>query len=70
MSTEALQVQLAERSYPIHFSGVNDQLKTDVASLRAQGRSVFVISDASVLEAHPDYLIEAGFEEGEILSFH
>ena len=68
MSTEALQVQLAERSYPIYFSGVADQLKTDVSSLRAQGRSVFVISDASVLEAHPNYLIEAGFEEEEVHS--
>ena len=68
MSTEALNVQLAERSYPIHFSHVSDQLKADVAALRASGRSVRVISDARVLNAHPSYLAQAGFDDSEILS--
>lgn len=68
MSTETLQVQLAERSYPIHFSRVAETLRAEIAALRATGRSVRVISDARGLNAHPNYLAQAGFEDGEILS--
>ncbi|WPJ95603.1 3-dehydroquinate synthase [Coraliomargarita algicola] len=68
MQTQALQVQLAERSYPIHFSQVPEALKAEIESLRAAGRSVRVISDARVLHAHPSYLAQAGFEDTEILS--
>jgi 3-dehydroquinate synthase len=68
MSTQALTVQLAERSYPIYFSQVAAALKADIAALRAAGRSVRVISDARVLHAHPNYLAQAGFEDAEILS--
>jgi 3-dehydroquinate synthase len=68
MPIETLTVQLAERSYPIHFSGATEQLKTDVAALRSSGRSVRVISDARVLNAHPSYLAQAGVEDGEIFS--
>jgi len=68
MSTQLLTVQLAERSYPIHFSKVVETLKADVFALRAAGRSVRVISDARVLHAHPEYLAQAGFEDSEILS--
>ena len=68
MPTETLIVQLAERSYPIHFSEVEERLKVDVSNLRASGRSVRVISDARVLKAHPEYLTQVGFEDGEILS--
>lgn len=68
MSTQTLTVQLAERSYPIYFSQVATTLKTDIAALRAAGRSVRVISDARVLHAHPSYLAQAGFKEEEILS--
>ncbi|MDQ8194633.1 3-dehydroquinate synthase [Coraliomargarita sp. SDUM461004] len=68
MSTEALTVRLAERSYPIHFSQIAETLKTDVAALRAAGRSVRVVSDARVLHAHPSYLAQAGFQDEEILS--
>ncbi|MFT5837513.1 MAG: 3-dehydroquinate synthase, partial [Candidatus Azotimanducaceae bacterium] len=68
VSTQPLNVQLAERSYPIHFSKVAEALKAEVAALRAAGRSVRVISDARVLNAHPRYLAQAGFEDGEILS--
>jgi 3-dehydroquinate synthase len=68
MSTEPLTVKLAERSYPIHFSQVAENLKADVTALRAAGRSVRIISDARVLNAHPSYLAQAGFEDGEILS--
>lgn len=66
--TETLTVQLAERSYPIHFSKVAEALKAEVAALRAAGRSVRVISDARVLNAHPSYLAQAEFEDSEILS--
>ena len=68
MPTETLTVQLAERSYPIHFSDVAERLKVDISNLRASGRSVRVISDARVLEAHPEYLSQVGFEDDEILS--
>ena len=68
MPTETLIVQLAERSYPIHFSDVSERLKADISNLRASGRSVRVISDALVLKAHPEYLTQVGFEDGEILS--
>ena len=68
MPTETLIVQLAERSYPIHFSDVAERLKADVSNLRASGHSVRVISDAGVLKAHPEYLTQVGFEDGEILS--
>ena len=68
MPTETLIVQLAERSYPIHFSDVAERLRADISNLRASGRSVRVISDALVLKAHPEYLTQLGFEDGEILS--
>ncbi|HAY99333.1 MAG TPA: 3-dehydroquinate synthase [Opitutae bacterium] len=68
MSTQPLMVQLTERSYPIHFSGVAEQLKADVATLRAAGRSVRAISDARVLNAHPHYLAQAGFQDNEVLA--
>lgn len=68
MPTETLTVKLAERSYPIHFSDVAERLKVDISNLRASGRSVRVISDARVLEAHPKYLSQVGFEDVEILS--
>jgi 3-dehydroquinate synthase len=68
MPTETLIVQLAERSYPIHFSDVAERLKADISNLRASGRSVRVISDALVLKAHPEYLTQVGFEDDEILS--
>lgn len=67
MPTEALTVQLAERAYPIHFSGSLRVLKNDVAKLRAAGRSVHVLSDAKVLEAQPDILTQVGFKHAEIL---
>jgi 3-dehydroquinate synthase len=68
MTTEALQVELAERSYPIHFTGSHEHLKKAVQRLRESGRRVRVISDARVLDAQPDYLAQAGFEDNEILS--
>jgi 3-dehydroquinate synthase len=68
MPTETLTVQLAERSYTIHFSDVAERLKVDISNLRASGRTVRVISDARVLEAHPEYLTQVGFEDDEILS--
>ena len=67
MPTETLIVQLAERSYPIHFSDVAERLKADISNLRASGHGVRVISDAGVLKAHPEYLTQVGFEDGEVL---
>ncbi|WP_269522542.1 3-dehydroquinate synthase [Coraliomargarita parva] len=68
MKTEALTVELADRSYPIHFSESLVSLKQCVRSLREAGRAVRVISDARVLDAQPDYLSQAGFKREEILS--
>jgi 3-dehydroquinate synthase len=68
MPTKTLIVHLAERSYPIHFSDVAEKLKGDISNLRASGRTVRVISDARVLEVHPEYLSQVGFEDDEILS--
>ena len=68
MSTAPLTVKLAERSYPIHFSDSAAALKVDIAKLRTAGRSVRVISDARVLNAHPSFLAQAGFEDNEVLS--
>tara|TARA_Y100000385_G_scaffold197165_1_gene204137 strand:- start:162 stop:1253 length:1092 start_codon:yes stop_codon:yes gene_type:complete len=68
MPTEILTVRLAERSYPIHFSDAAERLKVDISNLRASGRTVRVISDVRVLEAHPEYLSQVGFESDEILS--
>ena len=62
-----LTVELAERAYPIHFSDSLVALQRDVAALRAAGRSVRVLSDANVLDAHPELLAQAGFQGDEIL---
>ena len=68
MPTETLKLQLAGRSYPIHFSDVAEKLKADINYLHALGRGVRIISDARVLESHPKYLSQLGFEDDEILS--
>lgn len=68
MSTATLQVELAERSYPIHFSNSHQALKAEVQQLRKAGRSVRVLSDARVLDAQADYLPQAGFTDSEILT--
>jgi 3-dehydroquinate synthase len=65
---QALSVELAERAYPIHFSDSLCALENDVAALRAAGRTVRVLSDAKVLEAQPNVLVQAGFQAKEILS--
>ncbi len=68
METEALIVELEERSYPIHFSDSLSILKADVADLHEAGRKVYVLSDERVLEAQPELLMEAGFTNEEILT--
>lgn len=68
MSTQPLMVELAQRSYPIYFADSHEQLRADLLSLRAAGRSLRVISDARVLDAHPDYLPQLGFEDRELLA--
>lgn len=67
MKTEALTVELAERSYPIHFSDSRDALASKVAELRATGRSLRVIADAGLVAAQPGYLATAGFKADEVL---
>ena len=66
MSTQTLQVALADRSYPIHFANSAQALAQTVSSLRASGRSIRVISDAAVQAAQPNYLDQAGFLADEI----
>lgn len=68
MSTEALNVELAERSYPIYFSDSAERLRAEVQKLRKAGRSVRVISDARVVDAQTDYLAQCGFKDVEILT--
>jgi 3-dehydroquinate synthase len=68
MSTQTLQVKLDARSYPIHFDHAAVALRSEVTRLRAEGRSVRVISDARLFHAQPSYLAEAGFRDNEILS--
>ncbi len=68
MKTNSLTVALADRSYPIHFANCLSALQACVADLRASGRHVRVISDASVLEAHGPYLQHAGFAKDEVLA--
>lgn len=68
MTTETLHLELNERSYPIYFNGCEEALKAEVHQLRETGRSVRVISDARVLDAQPDYLAQAGFQDSEIFS--
>lgn len=68
MTTKTLNVELAERSYPIYFSRSHDLLKAELQALREAGRGVRVISDARVLDAQADYLPQAGFADSEILS--
>ena len=68
MEIKALIVELGERSYPIHFSDSLSILKDDIAGLRAAGHKVYVLSDEAVLAAQPEFLMQAGFENEEILT--
>jgi 3-dehydroquinate synthase len=68
MKTETLNVELAERRYPIYFDGTLAALKAEVETLRKAGRQVQVISDARLLHAHPEFLGQAGIKSSEILS--
>lgn len=67
MTTETLQVQLAERTYPIHFSDSHKALAQTVTELRTNGRAICVIADEGVIAAQPTYLQNAGFQKDEIL---
>ena len=48
---QTLTVELADRSYPIHFSDSRAALKATVAELRTAKRSVRVIADAGLMAA-------------------
>lgn len=67
MTIETLVVELEERSYPIHFSNSLSILKDDVANLRDAGHDVYVLSDEKVLAAQSEFLMQAGFNNEEIL---
>ena len=68
MKTETLRVQLAERSYPIHFSDSRTALAAKLADLRAAGRSLRVIADAGLLAAQADTLVSVGVNASEVLT--
>lgn len=68
MKTEDLIVSLAERAYPIHFQDSFSQLQTTFSNLQNAGRSVYALTDAHVLDAHPEYLSAAGFDTDQILT--
>ena len=65
--TESLTVRLDSRSYPIHFSSALAKLASKVNELREDNKSICVIADAGSHEAHPNFLIQAGFFKSEIL---
>lgn len=67
--SDTLIVELAERAYPIYFGEAHGELKSHLTTLREASRSIRVLSDARVLNAHPSYLQSAGFKDEEILSF-
>ena len=65
--TESLTVELADRSYPIHFSGAREALQATLSKLREAGKSVRVIADGGLHLAQPTFLSEVGFSADEIL---
>lgn len=65
---DTLTVALGNRAYPIHFSDSKAALQQCVADLRASNREIRVLTDANLYEQRSDYLENAGFKEGEILS--
>lgn len=65
--TETLQVELGNRSYPIHFSKSLEAIKGTLTQLRTNGKAVRVLSDANLLELLPQYLNEIGFHADEVL---
>jgi len=68
MSVKVLTVELGDRTYPIHFTDSLERLSDEVEKLKADGRSVYVLSDDSVLAAQPNVLKRAGFTQESILS--
>ncbi|MEM1221217.1 MAG: 3-dehydroquinate synthase [Verrucomicrobiota bacterium] len=65
--TQALTVSLDDRSYPIHFTGSEDALAATITAHRESGKSLRAIADQGALNAQPDFLRKAGFQEEEIL---
>src|SRR5688572_10595365 len=54
---ETLNVNLSERSYPIHFgSDLSADVRTEAARLIAAGRRVAVLTDANIAQAQHDTL--------------
>lgn len=66
MTVEAFVVELGERAYPIHFSDSLNTLREDISDLHASGRSVYALSDETLLKAQSEFLTQAGFRLEEI----
>lgn len=68
MNADPLDVELAHRSYPIHFEASPVALRREVKARRDAGGAVRLLSDARVLEAQGGFPGQVGFEDHEILS--
>ncbi len=56
-----LQVELGARSYPIHFgSQVAETLRRDIASLKAEGRPIAIITDENIKRCQGAYIAALG----------
>ena len=67
MKTEALQVELADRSYPIHFESPREELAGRIRNLREAGHSLAAIADQGLLDAQPTLLADIGLQPEECL---
>lgn len=64
---DSLTVNLAERSYPIHFGGsLTHQIRAEVDTLRAEGRKVAVVTDTN-LAFHQAAALREGFGDAPAL---
>ncbi|MGC6454934.1 MAG: 3-dehydroquinate synthase [Coraliomargaritaceae bacterium] len=67
MKTEALQVELADRSYPIHFDSSIRTLADKIQRLRDSGQSLAAIVDQGLLDAQPTLLADISLQPEECL---
>ncbi len=68
MKTQALQVELADRSYPIHFESPREVLARQIGHLRDAGHGLAAIVDQGLLEAQPTLLADLGLQPEECLA--
>lgn len=64
--TEILTVKLGDRSYPIHFSGVEERLRSCIAELQKQNRICYCITDSLLHPTYESYLKRLGFTSEHI----